>query len=67
MSEGDFEVMPRGTMEEIRFMRKFANEVIAATEVDSGNDALVLENLLQKIAVMREFYRQHVEKYPVTV
>lgn len=60
----DFEVMPRGTLEEIRFMRKFATDVIAATEVQTGNDALVLENLLQKIAEMREFYRTHVEKYP---
>ena len=63
----DFEVMPRGTLEEMRFMRKFANDVISVTEVQTGNDALVLENLLQKIAEMREFYRQHVEKYPVTV
>ena len=63
----DFEVMPRGTLEEMRFMRKFANDVISATEVQTGNDALVLENLLQKIAEMREFYHTHVEKYPVTV
>ena len=60
----DFEVMPRGTLEEMRFMRKFANDVISATEVQTGNDALVLENLLQKITEMREFYRTHVEKYP---
>lgn len=67
MSEGDFEVMPRGTLEEIRFMRKFANDVIAATEVQEAHSTVVLSNLLDKIAEMREFYRQHVEKYPVTV
>lgn len=60
----DFEAMPRGTLEEMRFMRKFANDVISVTEVQTGNDALILENLLQKIAEMREFYRTHVEKYP---
>lgn len=64
MSEGDFEVMPRGTLEEIRFMRKFANDLIAATEVQDGHSAVALSNVLDKIAEMREFYRQHVEKYP---
>jgi len=63
----DFEVMPRGTIVEIREMRKFANQLIAITEVSSGNDDMVLQNLLSKISEIREFYTQHVEKYPVTV
>jgi len=63
----DFEVMPRGTIVEIREMRKFANQLIAITEVSSVNDDMVLQNLLSKISEIREFYTQHVEKYPVTV
>ena len=33
MSEGDFEVFPRGTTEELRVLRKFANSMIALTAI----------------------------------
>ena len=33
MSEGDFEVFPRGTTEELRVLRKFANSMIALNSI----------------------------------
>jgi hypothetical protein len=67
MGEGNFEVMPLGSIVEIQEMRKFVNQLIAITEVSSGNDEMLLQNLLSKIAEIREFYTWHVEKYPVAV
>lgn len=64
MSEGDFEVMPRGTIEEVRVMRKFANELVTLTEVQSGNKKHLLNNLLSKIVEIEEFCKMHVAKYP---
>ena len=58
MSNGDFEVMPIGTMEEIREMRKLSNELIAAQSY---------EQILQIIGKIRQFYAYHNEKYPVVV
>ena len=58
MSNGDFEVMPIGTMEEIREMRKLANELFAAQS---------LQQMLEITQQMRDFYAYHVEKYPVVV
>ena len=54
MSNGDFEVMPIGTMEEIREMRKLANELFAAQS---------LQQMLEITQKMRDFYeigRAHV-------
>ena len=58
MSNGDFEVMPIGTMEEIREMRKLANELFAAQS---------LQQMLEITQKMRDFYAYQVEKYPVVV
>lgn len=63
----DFEVMPVGTIAEVTAMRKFVGDLLAATEVQTGNDSLVLQNLLCKIAEVRKFYADHAERYPVTV
>ena len=62
MSNGDFEVMPRGTMEEIRVLRKFANEMIA---LNSIHDMPVPYEMIAKINDLSRFYSGHVEKYPV--
>jgi hypothetical protein len=62
MSNGDFEVMPRGTMEEIRVLRKFANEMIA---LNSIHDMPVPHEMVAKINDVSRFYSAHVEKYPV--
>ena len=58
MSNGDFEVMPIGTIEEIREMRKLSNELFAAQSH---------EQILEIIGKMRQFYAYHNEKYPVVV
>jgi len=64
MSNGDFEVMPRGTMEEIRVLRKFANEMIALSSI---HDMPVPHEMRAKINDVARFYNDHVEKYPVNV
>jgi hypothetical protein len=62
MSEGDFEVMPRGTMEELRVLRKFVNEMIALTAI---HDMPVPHEMRAKILELNRFYNEHVETYPV--
>jgi recombinational DNA repair protein (RecF pathway) len=62
MSNGDFEVMPIGTMVEVREIRKLTNELIALSEQHA-----LPEEVLRKIQEMRVFYNWHVETYPVIV
>jgi hypothetical protein len=62
MSEGNFEVMPIGTMVEVREMRKLANDLIALAEKHP-----LPEDVLRKIQEMRVFYNWHTEKFPVQV
>jgi hypothetical protein len=64
MSEGNFEVMPIGTMEEVREMRKFANELI---ELDRSYGINTPQPIRNKINDVRKFYLYHTEKYPVTI
>lgn len=64
MSEGNFEVMPIGTMEEVREMRKFANELI---ELDRQYGINTPQVIRDKIDAVRKFYLYHTEKYPVIV
>lgn len=63
MPEGDFEVMPLGTMEEIRVLRQFVNnlEDISKDETDVHN--FVIE-VTREIGKIRSFYHSHIEKYP---
>lgn len=61
MSNGDFEVLPRGTMEELKALRKFANEMIALTAI---HDMPVPHEMLAPINEIGRFYSAHVEKYP---
>jgi len=62
MSEGDFEVMPRGTMEELRVLRRFVNEMIALSSI---HDMPVPHEMRAKINQVSRFYNEHVETYPL--
>ena len=62
MSEGDFEVLPRGTTEELRMLRKFARRMI---ELNSVDDMPVPHEMRTKINEIGRFYDHHVETYPV--
>ena len=62
MSEGDFEVMPRGTMQELRVLRRFVNEMIALTAI---HDMPVPHEMHAKINEVSRFYNRHVETYPL--
>ena len=64
MSEGNFEVMPIGTMEEVREMRKFVNELI---ELDRSYGINTPQAIRNKIDDVRKFYLYHTQKYPVIV
>jgi hypothetical protein len=64
MSNGDFEVMPIGTMVEVRELRKLTNELIEVTRQYGLNTPLPVR---QKIAEIEKFYQWHVETYPVIV
>ena len=63
MSEGNFEVMPIGTMEEVRVLRQFVNKLedISSNETDVHN--FVIE-VTREIGKIRSFYNIHIEKYP---
>lgn len=64
MSNGDFEVMPIGTMEEVREMRRLSNELIEL-EREYGIDTP--QPLRIKILEIARFYQYHSDKFPVTV
>ena len=62
MSNGDFEVLTLGTIEELRTLRKFANDIIALSKI---HDMPVPHEMRTKINALNEFYIAHIEKYPV--
>ena len=62
MSEGDFEVLNRGTIEELQYLRKFAREVISMSRI---HDMPMPHELRTKVAALELFYQGHNEKYPV--
>ena len=64
MSEGDFEVMPIGTMEEVREMRRLSKELI---ELDHQYGINVPQPVRIKILEISRFYHYHAEKFPVIV
>jgi len=64
MSEGDFEVMPRGTMVEIRELRKLTKELI---ELEYQYGINTPQPVRQKILEIAKFYNWHVEAYPIHV
>ena len=61
MSNGDFEVLNRGTIEELQTLRKFAREVISMSKI---HDMPLPHELRTKIGVLEIFYALHIEKYP---
>ena len=66
MSNGDFEVMPLGTMEELTVLRKFANDLIDISRT-MENPVEKWEKMTKQIRTVEKFYAYHVEKYPVIV
>lgn len=64
MSNGDFEVLPRGTIEELRVLRKFANDMIDTSKT-TKNPVEKWENMTVHIRQLEKFYTSHVETYPV--
>ena len=62
MSNGDFEVLPRGTIEELRVLRQFANRMIALSAI---HDMPVPHEMQTHINEISRFYNLHVETYPV--
>jgi len=64
MSNGDFEVMPIGTMEEVRVLRKFANDLIDISH-SMENPTEKWEKMTKHIRAIERFYVSHVETYPV--
>ena len=64
MSNGDFEVMPLGTMIEVRELRKLTKELIKL-EQQHGND--LPQSVRHKILEIKNFYHWHVENYPLIV
>ena len=63
MTNNDFEVMPRGTMEEVRVLRGLVHQLnnIARNEEDKDNFIIEVTRQLGKVNV---FYAEHNEKYP---
>jgi hypothetical protein len=64
MSEGNFEVMPIGTMEEVREMRRLSKELI---ELDRSYGINIPQSVRNKINEIGRFYHYHTEKFPVQV
>ena len=62
MSNGDFEVLNRGTIEELQTLRKFAREMISISKI---HDMPLPHEVRTKIGLLEIFYAAHVEKYPV--
>ena len=66
MSNGDFEVLPRGTMEELKVLRQFSNDLIDISQTNE-NPVEKWEKMIFHIRQLQKFYTRHVEDYPVSV
>lgn len=62
MYQNDFETMPRGTIEELRVVRKFVNDLIALSNI---HDMPVPHEIRTKIDEVVRFYATHRENYSV--
>ena len=60
MSEGDFEVLPRGTIEEIRVLREFVTNISKA--VNSSDCDQEIKSMIAKINL---WYVGHIDRYPL--
>jgi hypothetical protein len=63
MTKGDFEVMPRGTMEEIKVLRNLVNQLNSIITKEEDRDNFVIE-VTRQLGNVNRFYAGHVEKYP---
>jgi hypothetical protein len=63
MSDGDFEAMPRGTTLELMFLRQLAKDIIEC--YPKHGRQFTTEEVKCLAARVREFYNDHLEKYPV--
>ena len=62
MSNGDFEVMPRGTMDELRELRQFVKNV---TRAYNSYDNITPSDVAVEIEKINAWYASHIERYPV--
>jgi hypothetical protein len=62
MSNGDFEVMPRGTMDELRELRQFVKNV---TRAYNSYDNITPGDVAVEIEKINAWYASHIERYPV--
>ena len=62
MSNGNFEVMPLGTMEELRVLRQFSNDMIDISRT-MENPVEKWEKMTSMIRQLEKFYAYHTEKY----
>jgi len=60
-TNGDFEVLTVGTIEELKALRKFAREMISLNAI---HDMPVPHEMRMKIGLLEIFYAAHIEKYP---
>jgi len=63
MSNGDFEVMPRGTTIELQFLRQLAKDIVECYPKHGTH--FTIEEVKRLAARVEGFYNAHVEKYPV--
>lgn len=61
-SNGDFEVMPRGTMEEIRILRQLSKDLIELDRKYGINTPQVIRDKIHELDMR---YFEHVEKFPL--
>ena len=60
MSNGDFEVLPRGTIEELRVLRDFVKQISSTVNAsDCG------EEIKSMIAKINLWYVDHVDRFPL--
>jgi hypothetical protein len=60
MAEGDFEVHPLGTTEELRVLREFVKEI--SREVNAADCGSELKSMIAKI---NRWYVGHIDRFPL--
>ena len=61
MSNGDFEVMPRGTMTELATLREFAKQMISYNSIHDMPTPHEMRQLINKLQL---WYAGHNDRYP---
>lgn len=60
MSNGDFEVLPRGSIEELHVLREFVHKLTALSQ----SPDLTPQSMLAQIEKINLWYAGHNERYP---